>query len=732
MPAPRKQVGEGTVIDDRYRVVRKIGVGTSGAVYEGIQMSVDRRVAIKILKPAHFHDDNYRERFTREAKAIARLSHTNCIALHDFGYSEEFDTLYMIMEYVDGVELFELIQDGKLSFVRSLRIAIQIAEALGHSHRLGILHRDLKPENVVVGKDDVIKVLDFGLARMIDLFGDDSGRRLTADGTIYGTPSYMSPEQCGGELEVTVHSDIYSLGIILYQLFEGRLPFDSRDIVGVLLQHKTAAPPPMTASVPPRLKALIFKMLEKDKANRPNTAYEVADILRAILLSSAMRDESIRSDFSQEIQLSFLKAEIDESREFISDSGNQGQEYGLSIRGSGKHRAIRAAMSGRGQTERLPGQHLNNRYKIFAELGSGATSTVFVAEDVQTKQTVAIKVLSADVPAELRGQERFEREIATLDGLNHPNIVKMLGHGFDLALDRRFIVMELVSGDTLDTLCEGHRTSLELGVLIAHGVASALEYAHQRRVIHRDIKPSNIMVVPERDGSVSVRVLDFGLALMHNQGRRLTEQGTIPGTVSFFPPERLRGQDATTAADIYSLGLVLYCTLSGYQPFEGRTSVDVAAAILRGGLTPLSEFVQEVPEALSQLLVEMIDPDPARRPSASEVRSRLEVLCRENQIQGFRVQHKGPASDIPGAWRLRRRVVPSSSSALSLPAPEVVSASLPRQEVTTGRHELNATQRQELVERMRQKPSSEHRVVLAIVLVLVVLLVLVLISVVRG
>lgn len=141
-------------IDARYRLVKLIGVGTSGAVYEGVQLSVDRRVAIKILKPGHYHDENYRERFAREAKVIARLSHTNCIALHDFGYSDDIHSLYMVMEYVDGVELFELMQGGELGFVRSLRIAIQIAEAVSHAHRLGILHRDLKPENVVVGKDD--------------------------------------------------------------------------------------------------------------------------------------------------------------------------------------------------------------------------------------------------------------------------------------------------------------------------------------------------------------------------------------------------------------------------------------------------------------------------------------------------------------------------------------------------------------------------------------------------
>lgn len=672
-PAAPRLPQAGDEIDGRYRLVKKIGVGTSGAVYEGVQLSVDRRVAIKILKPGHYHDENYRERFSREAKAIARLSHTNCIALHDFGFSDDIHSLYMVMEYVDGVELFELMQSGEVGFVRSLRIAIQIAEALSHAHRLGILHRDLKPENVVVGKEDVIKVLDFGLARMLDLFGDDSGRRLTADGTIYGTPAYMSPEQCGGEVDVTVHSDIYSLGIILYQLFEGRLPFDSREIVAILIKHKTEPPPPMQTPVPERLKALIFRMLEKDKNKRPKTAYEVADILRAILLNHAMRDDKMSPDVSQEIQLSFLKSEIDESREFFPDTyeSQRSNEYGLQVRNSGKHRAIRAIMTGRGKTEHLPGQLLNNRYKIIAELGSGIMSTVFVAEDVEEKKTVAVKVLSADLPPEFRASERFGREIEMLDALEHPNIIRLLGHGFDLSLDRHFLVMELASGDTLDTLCEEHRTSLDLAMHVAYAVTDALAYAHRSGVVHRDVKPSNVMLVPCDDGTVSIRVLDFGLALMHAEQSRLTEHGTVPGTVAYFAPERLKGQDATTAADMYSLGVVLYTCLCGHPPYEDKDSVRLAARILKGGAAPLKSFVHEVPSELSDLIMQMMDPVPTNRPQADQVKERLESIWHHHHIAAVRVQHKGPAADPVSAWKLRRRVEPPNERAPQPTNPEV-------------------------------------------------------------
>lgn len=674
-------------IEGRYKVVREIGQGAAGAVYEGVQLSVDRRVAIKILSQANQAREDYRERFSREAKAIARLSHTNCITLHDFGFSDEFQALYMVMEFVDGVELFELIKDEPLPFRRALNIAIQIAEALAHAHKRGILHRDLKPENVLVTSDDEVKVLDFGLARMLDLFSDERGRRLTAEGAIFGTPAYMSPEQCGGELDVTVHSDIYSLGVVMYQLFEGNLPFDSRQVVKVLTQHRKSPPPPITAPIPDLLKKLIGRTLEKDKTKRPSTATEVAEALRAVLLGFAVDDGELMPDVSQELQRSILSREFpayqdDEARRTTEDGPQGGEPHSTGApvaaakrRGPPGRAPVRAAAphgaAARLHTRDLIGHRLDGQYEVKAILGEGAMSTVFAAQ-TPDGQDVAVKVAGRKVPDELRAFERFEREIKFLSQLDHPNIIALRDFGHDDEFDRLYLVTELARGDDVGTLCEEGRTSVELAMLLARDVASALTLAHEQGVTHRDLKPSNIMLCPRSDGTVTSKVLDFGLARLMDDGTRLTAAGMAPGTLAYMSPEQLKGQDADARSDIYSFGAVLYEMLAGHPPFEGKTQKIVTAAALRGGAPPLHQFVHEVPKELSDLIERMMSVEPAGRPeSARSVLEQLDDMRSRLGLRPYRVKHRGPSSNPMSDWHLRRRVprpMPGAGPMRSSPA----------------------------------------------------------------
>ncbi len=276
-------------------------------MYEGVQLSVDRKVAIKVLHPNYSVRGDFQERFSREAKAIARLNHTNCITLYDFGVSEEFDSLFMVTEYVEGRELFDVMLDG-VGLREALDCVIQIADAVEHAHQHNILHRDLKPENVLVAEDDVVKVLDFGMARIIDELASQNTGRLTEQGAIYGTPAYMSPEQCKGDIDVTPQTDLYSLGVILYELVEGRLPFESPQILEILGMHVNREVPPLTVDVPERLESLIMSMMAKRQVERPSSAAIVADTLRSVLLE--IPDESggrDTLDASQEINRTLLE-----------------------------------------------------------------------------------------------------------------------------------------------------------------------------------------------------------------------------------------------------------------------------------------------------------------------------------------------------------------------------------------------------------------------------------------
>ncbi len=263
-----------------------------GAVYQGTQIAVGRRVAIKLLNAALKSQQEVRDRFKVEAQAIATLSHPNCVTLYDFGYSEELASLYMAVEYLDGPTLDEMIDDGLEPFT-ALLLSRQIADVLVVAHRAGIMHRDLKPENVMVVRDNdgspQAKVLDFGLAR---IFEDASGgARLTRHGQLFGTPAYMSPEQCQSAMDVGPPSDIYALGVSMFEMLTGRLPFDSPSVPELLVMHTTRTAPPVevNADVPLEVSALIARMLSKHPQDRP-TGAETAAVLGAVIAGRTVPD----------------------------------------------------------------------------------------------------------------------------------------------------------------------------------------------------------------------------------------------------------------------------------------------------------------------------------------------------------------------------------------------------------------------------------------------------------
>src|SRR5436190_24095114 len=237
----------GTVFDGRYRIVRKLGAGGMADVYLAEDQELGRRVAIKILNDRHATDDQFVERFRREAKNAAGLSHPNIVSIYDRGTAE--GTYYIAMEYLDGRSLKELIvARGPAPIKIAIDYARQILAALGFAHRSGIVHRDIKPHNVLVDADARVKVTDFGIARA-------GASQMTEAGSIIGTAQYLSPEQARGT-QVDQTSDLYSLGIVLYELLTGTVPFTGDTPVEIAMKHLSAVPEPPSATrsgVPPGL-----------------------------------------------------------------------------------------------------------------------------------------------------------------------------------------------------------------------------------------------------------------------------------------------------------------------------------------------------------------------------------------------------------------------------------------------------------------------------------------------
>jgi serine/threonine-protein kinase len=277
----------GRTIAQKYRVEALIGEGGMGKVYRAHQVALDKMVVLKVLRHSLLSDERTVARFKREAKAASRLNHPNSISILDFGQTED-GALYIAMEFVPGQDLHTVLsKDGPLAESRIVRLVSQVLSALSDAHRAGVIHRDLKPENIMVeqrrNEADFVKVLDFGIAKIQD--GDD-GPALTRTGFVCGTPEYMSPEQArGGTLDH--RSDLYAVGVILYQLVTGRLPFESDSAVGYATKHLTEEPIPPSRRRPELrisqpLERLIMRALSKDPDDRPEDAEVFKDELLAV------------------------------------------------------------------------------------------------------------------------------------------------------------------------------------------------------------------------------------------------------------------------------------------------------------------------------------------------------------------------------------------------------------------------------------------------------------------
>jgi tRNA A-37 threonylcarbamoyl transferase component Bud32 len=266
----------GATVARRYFLESVLGRGGMGDVYRATDLAHERAVVVKLLRRTAATDETAVKRFHREARAASHLSHPSSVALLDSGETEA-GMLYMVMELVPGVTLARLLSErGALSERRAVGIGAQILAALAEAHGLGIIHRDLKPANVMIDVqegEDRVKVLDFGIA----LFGDAGpDARVTQQGQVFGTPAYMSPEQIRGE-RLDARSDLYSLGVVLYELLTGKLPFDAATSMELAARHLTDVPPAMAerrpgSTISPELEALVLSAMAKDRAERPPSA----------------------------------------------------------------------------------------------------------------------------------------------------------------------------------------------------------------------------------------------------------------------------------------------------------------------------------------------------------------------------------------------------------------------------------------------------------------------------
>ena len=267
-----------TILKNRYRLVSQQGSGGMAVIYKAIDPELSRTVAVKILRPSLTNDPAFLVRFKTEAKSAANLMHPNIVTVYDVG--NEGPTHFIVMEFVEGTDLKKIIKtDGVLTVERALKLVIQICAGIGYAHRAGLVHADVKPQNILVTKGDVVKVTDFGIAQAFS----DTQPQAERAAVVWGSPHYFAPEQARGE-KPTPASDVYSIGIVLFEMLTGRLPYTGVDQQQLALAHIRDRIPMVTEinpAVPDTLAQIIYKVMSKEPAMRYRTADQLGQVLES-------------------------------------------------------------------------------------------------------------------------------------------------------------------------------------------------------------------------------------------------------------------------------------------------------------------------------------------------------------------------------------------------------------------------------------------------------------------
>jgi len=520
----------------RYRITRSLGQGAMGVVYLAEDSQLRRRVALKFPMISGPGSAKLLDRFYREARSAACLSHRNICTIYDVG--EVANTHFIAMAYIEGKTLTDRIQDGAFTSQQVVAELIRkLSQALLEAHQHNVIHRDLKPDNIIVDTHNEPIVMDFGLARQ----DSTEDARLTASGAIMGTPAYMSPEQTEGVRDsIGPAADIYSLGVIFYELLSGDKPFQG-SVASVLVKVLTEEPPPISESrsdVDPQLEAICSQMMAKKVEDRYSSMTDVIEALTHWMQEHAETTATGASGTEANV--------------------TQPRSYNV-------------------------GDTIDGQYQVERRI-KGGMSTVYIVKDNVTQKQYALKSLEAledsSNAANLTG--RFEREAAVWVNLDHhDNIVQ--AHTLLKRGGHPLLLLEYMQGPSLSTvLADYGRLSVQQTVKWARQFCAGMQYVHTKKfpggqdgTLHRDIKPGNIMF----DQFGTLKVTDFGLARI-SDGRVKSISGEFLGTVAYSNPEQLRdAKHIDRRAEVFSFGIVLFEMLTGTHPFPTSSMAEAIQSI---------------------------------------------------------------------------------------------------------------------------------------------------------
>lgn len=565
----------------RLLLLKLLARGGMGDVYlaatTGIE-GAERPIVVKTVRRDHIHDGSFLARFLDEARVQSQLNHPGVAQILEASTDENGEP-YTVVEYVEGRSLADLrhraVQVGaRVGWPEACAIAIEMGQALSHVHEragadgtpLGIVHRDLSPQNVMVGYAGEVKLIDFGTAR------GHNRRCHTVAGVVFAKPGYVAPEvarQQVGDGRI----DVYAIGVMLWELCAGKRLLSGEaqkhleEVAAAKFDIPLLAP---TRGIPKELDVIIQRLCANDPDDRYASASQAATDLARVLAQAPAGKSGERS---VRARVAVLMKTL-----WPHEPARSRAEFGKLLKQARELRKERETPPSSGIMEIQAAQMTQDPailpgtpYRVLRKIGEGASGEVFEAEHVELGRRYAVKVLTSAHAAAHDAVDRFRREARAVAKLSHPNLVQL--HDFGKSIDGRvFLVMELLSGETLDLHAE-KGLSWRAAVRLAIQATRALEAAHHAGVVHRDLKPQNLFLTTDGD----LKLLDFGVAMAlaetGDPAERKQKGFAVFGTPEYMAPEQVAGETVDARCDIYALGCVLYELVTGTRPFEGSPVV---------------------------------------------------------------------------------------------------------------------------------------------------------------
>ena len=594
----------GETVGERYRVGRLLGLGGMGLVVEAVDLRDGQIVALKFLRPSLCLSGEIQKRFTREMRTMGKLTSEHALRVGESGQYRGVP--FIAMEYLRGETTANRLRHvGQLDMGQAVGWVLQACEALAEAHRLGIVHRDLKPENLFLqrleGDREIVKVLDFGISKT-PAERNNVSDVVTLTHVVMGSPYYMPPEQLVASKDVDERSDVWSLGVTLFELLTGALPFEGDDVKEIAIEIARSPKVSLRSlrpDLPSGLELVIQRCLERERLNRYQSVAELA------------------RDLSQ-----FGGNGCDSLVARICDTlGLEVGKWENSPVSTGKHTDAGALF-------------MNNRFKALLPLGEGGSAKVTLAVTRgRFKKLLVLKSLLPSLAGEADFVRMFVAEAKLSSRLNHPNVIQVNDVFADNGLPT--LVMEYLEGQPLSAILRFALAELplELHLWMLCEVLAGLDYAHELKdydgsalnLVHRDISPQNVFVT--YDGQV--KVLDFGIAKANGLAGH-TRTGIVKGKVRYMSPEQIRGETLDRRVDVFAVGVMLWEAVTRQRLWRGLSEPEVMRRIAKGQIQLPTDVAPGCPPELVRICMKALAYDRNERyQTAAELRHELEEFLSE-------------------------------------------------------------------------------------------------------